>query len=77
VYKRFVEVAARYAVVDPTDVPTGTSPLANDRQHERGAALNWYMNKHNLKLQSDYRQIETESSDTTLDEYRLQMQWIF
>jgi hypothetical protein len=77
VYKRYVEVAARYAVVDPTDVPTGASPLANDRQFERGAALNWYLNKHNLKLQSDYRQIETETSGTTLDEYRLQMQWIF
>jgi phosphate-selective porin OprO and OprP len=77
VYKRYVEVAARYAVVDPSSIQIGTGPLANDRQFERGVALSWYMNRHFLKLQSDYRQIESESSDSTLDEYRLQMQWIF
>jgi len=58
------------------------SPLAivtarkNDRL-ERGAALNWFMNKHNLKLQADYRRIENEALDVTNDEYRLQMQFIF
>ncbi|HKY33298.1 MAG TPA: porin [Candidatus Polarisedimenticolia bacterium] len=72
VYKRFVEVAGRYAVIDPSDIAA-----ANDHMIERGAALNWYINKHNLKLQSDYRQIENELTDRTNDEYRLQAQWIF
>jgi phosphate-selective porin OprO/OprP len=77
VYKRFVEVAARYAVIDPTDVPAAGDPLANDHQVERGVALNWFLNKHNLKIQTDYRQLESELTDSTLDEYRIQTQWIF
>ena len=47
------------------------------QEFERGVALNWFLNKHNLKLQSDFRQIESEITETTLDEYRLQAQWIF
>ncbi|MGH9868307.1 MAG: porin [Candidatus Polarisedimenticolia bacterium] len=77
VYKRFVEVAARYAVIDPSNIATPGAPRVNDHQIERGVALSWYINKHNLKLQTDYTQIETESIESTLDQYHLQAQWIF
>lgn len=83
VYKRHVEVALRYAVIDPRDntidPATGlqVATVANDHRFERGAAISWYMNKHPLKLQADWRQIEDEARDRTDDEARLQMQFIF
>lgn len=78
VYRRTVELALRWASIDPSDQTTASGvPLANDHLYERGVAVNWFMNKHNLKLQADYRQVENEATDQTLDEARLQMQFIF
>ena len=78
VYKRTVELAVRWATIDPSDQTTASGvPVANDHLTERGVGVNWFMNKHNLKLQADWRQIENEETDITLDEARLQMQFIF
>ena len=78
VYKRFVEVALRYATIDPSDLTIIPGvPVSDDQKHERGVALNWYMKKHFLKLQADYRQIENDLTDITDDQTRLQMQFIF
>jgi len=81
-YKRSLEVALRYAAIDPRDNTVNSTgvqvaTVANDHRIERGVALNWFMNKHFLKLQADYRQVEDEARDRTDDEARLQMQFIF
>ncbi len=77
IFRRFVELAVRYATVRGKDSPAVIVPARDNDRTERGAALNWFMNKHSLKLQADYRRIENEALDVTNDEYRLQMQFIF
>jgi len=77
VFRRYVELAVRYATVRGKDSPLAIVTARKNDRLERGAALNWFMNKHNLKLQADYRRIENEALDVTNDEYRLQMQFIF
>jgi phosphate-selective porin len=71
----FWELAGRYAKVDPTDLVVG-----NDRD-EWGVAFNYYYNRHNLKVQADYRQLKDKAANagagTTTKEFRLQTQFIF
>jgi phosphate-selective porin OprO/OprP len=70
----FVELAVRYAQIDPSDAKTG------DRRTEVGGAVSYYYNKHNLKIQADYRQIKDEAKkvgDQKSNEFRLQTQFIF
>jgi len=73
VYKRYVEVAVRYATLDLTNL----SGVSDDQRHEKGAAVNWFMNRHTLKLGADYRQLENDLTGLTDDQVRLQMQFIF
>ncbi len=68
--KKF-EVAGRYAVVDPTDL------AKNDKRIETGIVLGFFPNKHNNKIQADFRQIENEAKKTKDKEFRLQYQIIF
>lgn len=72
----FWELAFRYSQIDPTNKAT----TANDRT-EIGGALNYYANKHNVKVQADFRQVEDEAANTGLGtktkELRLQTQFIF
>ncbi len=65
------EIALRLAEISP-DV-TGPS---QDRT-ETGVAFSWYFDKHNQKLQFDYRTIEDDRLGTEDDEIRLQYQLIF
>ncbi|HVT43770.1 MAG TPA: porin [Thermoanaerobaculia bacterium] len=65
------ELAGRYAIIDPTDRTSG-----NDLT-ETGIAFNWFINKHNLKLQGDLRQIENDANNQTNKEGRIQLQFIF
>ena len=71
----FWELAFRYAQVDPSDLVDD-----NDRD-EIGGALNYYYNRHNLKIQADYRQLKDDAANagrgTTNKEFRLQTQFIF
>lgn len=71
-----VELAGRYAWIDPTDLVT----TANDRR-EVGGAVSYYHNKHNLKVQADFRQIEDEAAHsgqgTKARELRVQAQLVF
>jgi phosphate-selective porin len=71
----FWEVAGRYGRVDPSDL------VANNKQTEVGLAFSYYYNKHNLKMQADWRQIEDEAANsgrgTKNQELRLQAQFIF
>ena len=72
----FWELAARYSVIDPSDLARG-----DDKRTEIGGAFSYYYNKHNLKVQADFRQIEDEAANsgkgTKTKEFRLQTQFIF
>ena len=70
-YKRKFEVVARVERIDPNE------SVADDFLKEWGIAANYFYNKHNLKLQGDYRRIENEAKNTEFDEYRIQLQFIF
>ncbi len=73
--KKF-ELAGRLSEILP-------DTAANTDQTETGVAASWYFDKHNHKLQADYREIETNSVvssrpvSTKLKEFRLQLQLIF
>jgi len=69
--KQTWELAFRYASWDPSDLVSG-----NDRT-EVGGALNYFYNKHNLKVQADFRQLEDKAKDTKSQEVRVQAQFIF
>ena len=66
-----VEVALRYATYDPTD------RIANNDRTEVGGALNYFINKHFLKLQADFRQLENKADKTKNKELRIQSQVMF
>ncbi len=66
-----LEAGARYARYDPSSlIPK------NDRS-EVGGVVNYYLRKHLLKLQADYRRLRDEARDTTNGEVRAQMQIVF
>ena len=70
----FWEVAARFAQVDPTDL------VASNDRSEIGGAVSYYYNRHNLKVQADYRSLKDEALSSARDtnqEFRLQTQFIF
>ncbi len=72
------EIAGRYSQIDPnTDVD-------ENLQKEYRAGLNWYINKHNLKIQTDFGWLENEAQNGAdgepprkNKEWRLQAQLIF
>jgi phosphate-selective porin OprO and OprP len=66
-----VEVAFRYATWDPS------SAFPGDDQSEVGGVLNYYVKKHNLKFQADYRSLEDKGSATKIKELRIQTQVVF
>ena len=71
----FWEVAGRYAWIDPS------TRVGGNAQKEWGAAFNYYYNRHNLKVQADWRHVEDAAADsgrgTDNQELRLQAQFIF
>jgi phosphate-selective porin len=71
----FWEVAGRYAWIDPSDL------VGNNNQTEVGVAFSYYYNKHNLKLQADWRQVSDDAANagrgTDNQEVRVQAQFIF
>jgi hypothetical protein len=67
--KKF-ELAGRLAEI----LPDTASPA--DRT-ETGVAVSWYWDKHNHKLQGDYREIKDDATGRTDGEFRLQLQLIF
>ncbi len=66
-----LEVAIRFSELDPN------SDIDDNEREERGLALGYFFNKHNHKLQGDYRELENNSTRTTDKEFRLQYQVIF
>jgi len=73
--RRHWELAGRYGKIDPSDLKSG------DDRTELGGALSYYYNKHNLKVQVDFRQLEDDAANsgkgTKSKEVRLQTQFIF
>lgn len=65
------EVALRAGEFDPND------DLDNNEREERGFGINYFWNKHNNKLQADYRELENKATSQTNKELRLQYQIIF
>jgi phosphate-selective porin len=65
------ELAFRYAGWDPSDA------VAENDRREIGGAFNYFINKHPLKLQADFRQLEDDARDTKDRELRLQFQVAF
>jgi hypothetical protein len=53
--------------------------VSSDKQTEIGGVLSYYYNKHNLKVQGDFRQVKVENSavDRKNHEFRIQTQFIF
>jgi hypothetical protein len=66
-----LEVAARWAGYDPSDLIAG-----NDRQ-EVGGVVNYYLNRHNLKFQGDFRRLDDDGRATKTKELRIQTQVVF
>jgi phosphate-selective porin OprO/OprP len=56
VIPKYLEVAARYAYLDPN------RNVANDHWIETTGAVSWYLNKHNLKVQADYTDIHKQAA---------------
>jgi len=71
VKRNVVELALRYASWDPTNA------IGSNDQSEVGGAVSYYVKRHNLKFQADYRRIEDKGSGTTNKELRLQTQVVF
>ena len=72
--RAFWEVAFRYSGIDPSR----PGHHLNDRT-EIGGGFNYYYNKHNLKVQADFRQHRGRSGNsgkgTKTKEFRLQTQF--
>lgn len=69
-----LEVAARYAWLDPNDA------VRNNRVQEYGGAVGYFFASHNLKVQADLRRVDTErpgKSEAHELEGRVQVQAIF
>jgi phosphate-selective porin OprO/OprP len=66
-----LEVAARWAGYDPSDLIAG-----NDRK-EVGGVVNYYLSRHNLKFQGDFRELRDDSRGTKTKELRIQTQVVF
>ncbi|ACH39635.1 phosphate-selective outer membrane channel [Citrifermentans bemidjiense Bem] len=68
-----LEVALRYAFIDPNRA------VSDDQRTDVSAAVSYYFNKHNLKIQGDVTNAHDQSKGSGVDDqiYRLQAQIIF
>ncbi len=66
-----LEIALRTAEFDPN------AARSKDIRSENGIAFSYYWNKHNHKLQADFREIEDEARGASDREIRFQYQIIF
>jgi phosphate-selective porin OprO/OprP len=66
-----LELAFRYASWDPTD------QVAGNDQTETGGGVNYFILKHDLKVQADFRALKDDGQGTTVHELRLQTQFAF
>ena len=69
--KRQWEVVGRYGSFDPTSLTGG-----NDQTETRGG-LNYYYNRHALKVQADFGRLKNKANGQKNDEFRVQTQFLF
>lgn len=69
--KRQWEIAGRYGTFDPT------SRVAGNDQREWRVGASFYYQRHALKVQADYGQLENRQTGVKNDEVRLQTQFLF
>jgi phosphate-selective porin OprO and OprP len=69
--KRKWEVAFRYGSFDPSSLRSG------DDQTEIRGGINYYYQRHALKVQADYGRLENKATNVKNDEFRIQTQFIF
>jgi phosphate-selective porin OprO/OprP len=65
------EVAGRYGTFDPTSLRGG------DLQREVRGGVNYYYNRHALKVQADFGQLENRATGVKNREFRVQTQFLF
>lgn len=68
---RHFEVGGRWASWDPTD------KIANNDRTEIGGVFNYFYNRHPLKVQLDFRQLEDKLAKTKNKEFRIGTQFFF
>jgi phosphate-selective porin OprO/OprP len=68
---RRLELAGRYGRWDPS------ARVSGDTRHELAGVVNWFRNKHALKVQAEVRRVEDDSRDTADHELRTQLQFFF
>jgi len=66
-----LEIAARWAGYDPSDL------IPDNDRTEVGGVVSYYLNRHNLKVQGDFRQLDDDGRGTKTKELRLQAQVVF
>jgi len=66
-----LEAAFRYARYDPTD------EIPDNDLIEIGGAVNYFLRKHGLKIQADFRRLENQARGTKDKELRVQTQVMF
>lgn len=79
-FKKNVEIAARYTLVNPDPVINRTldSPKASESTYrEYTLGVSRYIKGHSLKIQSDVSYIEEERSEDPFFRFRLQMEMAF
>ena len=64
-------VAGRWAGYDPSDL------IPDNDRTEVGGVVNYYLNKHSLKFQGDFRELRDDSRGTKTKELRIQTQVVF
>ena len=65
------EIALRASELDPN------SDVGDNERTENGIAFNYFWDKHNRKLQADFRELEDKARNAKDKEIRLQYQIIF
>jgi phosphate-selective porin OprO and OprP len=66
--RNVVEVAVRHARFDPSSI------IPDNDVSETGAGVNYYLNRHNLKIQADFRTLKDEGRERNSKELRVQTQ---
>jgi hypothetical protein len=66
-----LEIGLRWAGYDPSDL------IPNNDRTEVGGVVNYYLNRHNLKVQGDFRQLDDDDGGSRTRELRVQTQVVF
>jgi phosphate-selective porin OprO/OprP len=79
VIPRRLEVAGRLSTWEPRqlDAPADVGQDVETGEHEAGLAIGYFLNNHNLKLQTDVRRLGHPGATREAYEFRVQLQVVF